>query len=270
MTIEIYYRSNLQSPSDYYNRYDIKQLNAEYPYINWSSFFEKMIKNENINYPVNEDTLVINLTPKFFEKLNELLAQTDIETLVNYIEFTIIRDFAEYTSKEVKKPLKEFSDYLNGETTEKPDDYRCAEFVNDNLGMAITKYYLKDYYDASSKEYSEQVIEYVKEAMVNRIPKMSWLDEQTGAYAANKIKHIPNNIGYPEYVWQPKKVYEIYEGLETVTDDYFTNILQLNSYYIHDDLKKLEKKVDKDKWSMNPHEVNAYYRPTANSINFPA
>eukprot|EP00833_Pecoramyces_ruminatium_P008410 jgi/Orpsp1_1/1182442/evm.model.c7180000081279.1 len=183
---------------------------------------------------------------------------------------TIIRRYIPYLSKDIRQPMKEFDDYLNGETAESPVEERCTEFINNTMGMAVSKYYIKKYYDGNIKESNEKIIENIKEAMINRIPNMSWLDESTSAYAINKIKNISNHIGYPDYVMQPKKLYDLYEGLETVPDDYFTNILNLNTYSYQYTFKKLVEKVDKDKWAMNPHEVNAYYRPTANSINFPA
>jgi len=263
-------KSKLQSPTEYYNRYNIKKLNTDYPYINWTLFFENLIEYGNVNYPINDDTLIINFTPKYFEDLNNLLIQTDIKTLVNYFEFIVIRNYINYISKDMKQPLKIFSNYLNGETSEKPIEEQCVNFVNTNIGKAITKYYLKIYYDDKIKESNEQIIENIKESMIERIPKMTWLDEKTRYYAIHKINNISNNIGYPDYVLDSKEIYKLYEGLETVSDDYFTNIVNLSRYNDHKNLKRLEEPVDKTEWGMNPHEVNAYYRPTANTINFPA
>jgi putative endopeptidase len=35
-------------------------------------------------------------------------------------------------------------------------------------------------------------------------------------------------------------------------------------------IKELYKKVNRNKWDMNPHEINAYYSPNMNEIVFPA
>ena len=37
-----------------------------------------------------------------------------------------------------------------------------------------------------------------------------------------------------------------------------------------DNMRKLEKLVNRTKWSMTPPTVNAYYTPTKNQIVFPA
>eukprot|EP00833_Pecoramyces_ruminatium_P003323 jgi/Orpsp1_1/1177355/evm.model.c7180000061131.1 len=94
-------------------RHNIKKLNTDYSIINWNLFFESIIELGNVNYPITDDTVVVNFTPSYFESLNELIPQTDIETLIDYIEFIIIRRYLPYLSKDIKQPMKEFDNYLN-------------------------------------------------------------------------------------------------------------------------------------------------------------
>ena len=39
---------------------------------------------------------------------------------------------------------------------------------------------------------------------------------------------------------------------------------------LQENLKKLDKQVEKNKWGMTPSTINAYYTPLKNQIVFPA
>ena len=49
----------------------------------------------------------------------------------------------------------------------------------------------------------------------------------------------------------------------------FDNVLAVNNFEIKDDLSQLYQPVDKSRWFMNVHTVNAYYSPLMNEIVFP-
>ena len=55
-----------------------------------------------------------------------------------------------------------------------------------------------------------------------------------------------------------------------VSDGYFENTLNFNSWVLDENLKKLYKPVEKNKWGMTPTTINAYYTPLKNQIVFPA
>ena len=53
-------------------------------------------------------------------------------------------------------------------------------------------------------------------------------------------------------------------------NDYFGNGMASRNFGFFDNMGKLEKLVNRTKWSMTPPTVNAYYTPTKNQIVFPA
>ena len=53
-------------------------------------------------------------------------------------------------------------------------------------------------------------------------------------------------------------------------NDYFGNGMASRNFGFLDNMRKLEKLVNRTKWSMTPPTVNAYYTPTKNQIVFPA
>ena len=53
-------------------------------------------------------------------------------------------------------------------------------------------------------------------------------------------------------------------------NDYFGNGMASRNFGFLDNMRKLDKLVNRTKWSMTPPTVNAYYTPTKNQIVFPA
>ncbi|MFM6964437.1 MAG: M13-type metalloendopeptidase, partial [Sphingomonadales bacterium] len=51
---------------------------------------------------------------------------------------------------------------------------------------------------------------------------------------------------------------------------YVANVREMARYSIQKNFSELGKPVDKDKWGMPAHMVNAYYHPLLNEIAFPA
>ncbi len=65
----------------------IGELMKAYPNINWKLYISKIFKNFDVKTPVNDDTFIVNAVPKYFEALNKLLGEIDINTLIYYAEW---------------------------------------------------------------------------------------------------------------------------------------------------------------------------------------
>jgi len=124
--------------------------------------------------------------------------------------------------------------------------------VDGIMGMAASKLFIEKAFAGDSKEAAEKTIKYIKEAMSHRIPKMEWLDRQTRNSAIQKVFSLTDKIGYPKFVMNPEKVKEEYDGLEIVEGDFFTNIVNSNTFDIGKNLKDIKKPVDRSKWEMTP------------------
>jgi len=107
--------------------------------------------------------------------------------------------------------------------------------------------------------------------MINRIPKISWLDQATADYAIEKVKKMyTENIGYPDYILKPKELLKEYEGFEIDSDVFFNTIINYTKFIVGKNIKSIDEPVDLHEWKITPQKINAYYSPYDNSINFPA
>ncbi len=58
-----------------------------YPNINWKLYINKRFKKYDVKTPVNDETFIIIQYPTYFEALNKLLGEIDINTLIYYAEW---------------------------------------------------------------------------------------------------------------------------------------------------------------------------------------
>jgi len=70
-------------------------------------------------------------------------------------------------------------------------------------------------------------------------------------------------IGYPDK-WRD------YSSLRIDRGPYVLNVMRANEFEQKREMNKIGKPVDLQEWFMTPQEVNAYYFPPMNNINFPA
>jgi len=147
---------------------------------------------------------------------------------------------------------------------EEENNKKCLNYVEDFMPIAISKYFIQYYFKDDVKDEVEQMIKNIKETMMERIQTMEWLDQDTREYAKIKVEKMKDIIGYSDAIlMSPKQLYQKYEKIN------ITNVFDLE---IQEKVSmqglKLEL-LDDSAAEWYPTEVNAFYNPYKNSINFP-
>jgi len=125
-------------------------------------------------------------------------------------------------------------------------------YVDIIMPFALGKYYVDKHFTEDLKNEGKQMVENIREAMKQRILEIEWLEEETKTSAIKKILEMKDGIGYPDYIMEPKKLYQKYKNVEIT--DYLTLILSEKSFTFGNKLRFL----DKNEWKMAPH-VNILY-----------
>ncbi|MEY2652211.1 MAG: hypothetical protein RLZZ321_1304, partial [Bacteroidota bacterium] len=117
-----------------------------------------------------------------------------------------------------------------------------------------------------SKAAQDRVNEMVDNLLIvyrERIEKLDWMTDITKQEALKKLNSIGRKLGYPSK-------WEDYSMLNFDAAQYVMNVKEMARYSVQKNFSELGKPVDKDKWGMPAHMVNAYYHPLLNEIAFPA
>ena len=87
------------------------------------------------------------------------------------------------------------------------------------------------------------------------------MDEETRRKALDKLAAMKVKAGYPDR-WRD------YSDAQVGALPFVENWMRAKRF-LHRDVARIGKSVDRADWYMSPHIVNAYYSGSANEITFP-
>ena len=244
-----------------YNKYKTAELADLSPGIVWSDLFEAS------GFDPGEEVIVN--TPSYFEKLNEIIEQTSLDTLKGYLKFQLIDRFASYLSSDFSTAHFNFHrKELGGVDEQRPRWKRAISSISGGrgfgaLGEVVGKIYVERHFQGEAKEKMDRLVKNLLKAFGNSIDGLSWMSEETKAKAKVKLSKIRTKIGYPTK-WRD------YSALVVKPDDLVGNMIRSAKVEHQRSIKRLGQPIDREEWGMTPQTVNAYYSPTKNEIVFPA
>ena len=240
-----------------YNPMSTEAIVASYPYL----FFDRYFEGRGI--PVQEKIIVC--APSFFTGLNDLVSETDLAVLKDYMLGQFIQHAAGALSDDFYAASWDFfSRQMAGAKEQKPRWKRAMSVPNSILGEAVGKMYVERYFPETSKQKMVTLVENLRIALGQHIDSLDWMGDTTKVRAHEKLSTFTVKIGYPDK-WKDYSTLDI-----DPSKTYFENLRSASTWYVADNMSKLGKPTDKTEWGMTPQTVNAYYNPTTNEICFPA
>jgi putative endopeptidase len=213
-------------------------------------------------FGVSADTVLVG-QPEFYKGLSNLLNNTALETLKNYLCFHVMDDDADYLSHDFVDAKFAFEKLLSGQTQMKERWKRMTTLVDRQLGDNLGQIYVQKYFTAADKERINQLIENIVATYAERIQQLDWMSDSTKQKAIVKLHAIVKKVGYPDK-WKD------YSSIDITKDNIIANLRGTTHYEYNRLIAKIGKPVDRSEWQMTPPTINAYYDPTQNNINFPA
>jgi putative endopeptidase len=248
--------TDMRDPENIYHLQSIATFEANMPGVDFGTFLDAMHSPR-----VGE---LNNATPAFFPVLVKEVDAADLKTLKAYMRYQLLTTSAGRLPK--RFDAENFDFYgrtLNGQPEQAPRWKRCSNSVNGALGEALGKVYVEQYFAGDSKAKMVQMVSDIEAAMGRDIDQIDWMSPATKVRAREKLHDVANKIGYPDK-WRD------YSKLEIKPDDALGNGQRADQFENDRQLAKIGKPVDHSEWGMTPPEVNAYYNPSMNDINFPA
>jgi predicted metalloendopeptidase len=238
-------------PSNSYNPRPVSDLIAANPDFDWPAFLEILGISE-------QDTVVVPEL-KYLEAVDDIIAETDLETLKDYLKLQVLQATAGSLSDEIGQAAFAFyGTTMNGIEERRPIEERALDAVNNSLGFALGKLYVDEYFPPEAKAQIEEMVEHIVAATRARIEALAWMTPETKAAALAKLDALNFKVGYPDK-WQT------YEGV-TVEETLPATMLSASLAESKRRLARIGHPVDREEWNALPQEVNAYYSATNNEI----
>ena len=252
-------KSEQRNIKDTYNKVQIKDLTN----FNLQDFLQviALLSPYFKNYISTDFTLIVS-NLKYFKEIDNLIKNTNIKIVKDYLIWQLINNSLVYMEDEMYKlSFSFYGKILHGIKEPKSREILNIDIISDLFDDLLGKIYGETYY---SKEMNNKIINMItniKQSMKNMLTN-SWFEPTTKLVALKKLDTMNFKIGYPEEIIDYKKL--------QLSGNLLSQVGLIYTFSLHYNLKKLEISPSKNLWEMGAHIVNAYYDPQYNEIVLPA
>jgi len=245
----------LRDPQKNYNKFTVSDFQKLMPDLDITGAFQLM--------GLKTDTVLVG-QPRYYKALDSLLKNQPISAWKDKAYFGALDGAATSLSKNFADAHFEFyGKTLNGQKKQKERWKTIVAKVDDGLGELLGQLYVQKYFTPEAKQRMLTLVNNLQSAYRDRIEKLDWMSPETKKSAIAKLNIVTKKIGYPDK-------WKTYDDVEINKDTYYANLQSIAKHNYNEQIKKVNKPVDRSEWSMTPPTVDAYYNPTFNEIVFPA
>ncbi len=247
----------LRIPENTYNKMSTESLDKKMGDFDFDSYLVK-IGSQSF------DTLVVG-QPDFAGKIAEMMKEKSLDDWKNYLTWKLLDHYAGSLNEDlVKQNFEFYGKVLSGKKEMKPINERAIDNItHQSFGELLGKAFVEKYFSAAAQQRVNDMVDNLLNVFQERINELDWMTEDTKQEALVKLNSIGRKLGYPSK-------WEDFSSLNFISDNYIHNVKEIAKYDHLKNMADLTKPVDKDKWGMPAHMVNAYYHPLLNEIAFPA
>ena len=247
---------DLRDPEKNYHKMAPADFTAKYtPSIDWNARLA--------GWGIRPSYVIVG-QPEFFAAEDNLLRQTPLPVLKDYLRYHLVDGYAPFLSSALDEQHFDFHGRaMSGQQEQRPRWKRALDEENDAMGMVLGRIFVKQYFPEASKQRYEAMVEAVRGTFRDRIERLDWMGADTKAKALAKLAAVTPKVGYPDK-WKD------YSALVVGRESYAANVMAARRWQFQDNLSKFGKPVDRTEWDMTPQTYNAYYNPSNNEIVLPA
>ncbi|MCX6317136.1 MAG: M13 family metallopeptidase [Bacteroidetes bacterium] len=246
---------DLRDPYKNYNKMAVADLGKMNNSFIWSEYLTAV--------GVKSIDSVIVGQPEFFKALDAAFKKVPIADWKSYVKFNLLSDFSGALPDKYGEASFNFSKLLSGAKVRKPRWKRAIQSQENVMGEMLGQLYVKEFFNDQAKKRYQDMVEAIREALKDRIGKLTWMSDSTKQKAYAKLASIKSKVGYPDK-WKD------FSTMTIGKESYVQNQVNANQWWHAYNMNKLGKPVDRDEWDMFPQTYNAYYNPSNNEIVLPA
>jgi len=208
---------------------------------------------------------VIIEEPRYLENLNKLVNDDTFENIKAWMMVKFLTGNASILDEEFRQTIGEYQLAKSGAKELQNRTKYAYNLAAGIFSEVVGVYYGKNYFGENAKDDVRGMVKKMISIYEQRLSENTWLSEDTKKKAIVKLDKIVIKVGYPD------KIDDIYSKFEIdENDSLYDNISKIRRIATQDSLDQYHKAVDRTKWLMPGHMVNACYDPSRNDITFPA
>ena len=215
---------------------------------------------------MGRDLETINVpNTKYFENYSKVVNQDNFSKIKSWMLVQEAMAASNSLTEDYRLNFESISMAIMG--TQKPisKEDTVYEMSVNLFSDVMSVYYGRKYFGEEAKTDVTGMIDKIKNVYRGRLQQNDWLTEGTRNKAIEKLDKMKVFVGYQEDVDPGTK--ELHLDPNKSFFELSEDIAQFGKRYTID---HFDDPIDKNKWSGSAFDINAYYNPESNSINFPA
>ncbi|KQW41990.1 MULTISPECIES: M13 family metallopeptidase [unclassified Roseateles] len=255
-------RARLRDPNANYNPMSPAELATVAPGLDWSAYLAVLTAGAKM-----PQRLLVG-QPEFATRVAKLAAETPLEVWRSYLALRVLDTTAPRLPKAYANASFEYrGKAITGLQAPPPRNESVILQIGGRTGtepvaLALGELFVARAFSPEAQRRSLLLVEDIRASMKERIEKLEWMTPPTKAKALEKLAAMQPVIGAPEK-------WPLYEGLQLNSTDYAGNWLKTALWHSERQMKDLDAPVDRGRWRISPHIVNAF-AGGLNQIIFPA
>lgn len=231
----------------------------------WSNIPLHAMLNELTGTQMKSDERVAISEKRWGEHFNKVVNKENFEEIKAWMYVSQLSAYSHILSEEMRQIGGQYSRALSGVKEARAQNKHAFDLASGQFSQAVGLHYGHKYFGNEAKADIQHMVENMIEVYKQRLSENEWLTQTTIEKAIVKLDNLGVFVGYPD------KLDEIYQKLLVDENRSLAeNVLELNKIRRKKRWGEYIEPVDREKWHMPAHQVNAYFNPTANHIVFPA
>ncbi len=209
--------------------------------------------------------VIIVAEPRFLNGFKTLFNEDTFKKYIHWAYIGLILNNGKVLSEDLRELSTAFRRRLSGIAKQAEPVKYAYQLASSVFDQPVGLYYGLKYFGEEAKKDVIDMVKQIIEVYKERISHSDILCDQTKAKAILKLNTMKIKIGYPD------KIDDIFDKfVVNKKDSLYKTMLNIHKVVLIDSFERLSKPVDKTRWQMPGHMVNACYDPSCNDITFPA
>ncbi|NBX80774.1 MAG: M13 family peptidase [Flavobacteriales bacterium] len=249
--------AEMRLPEKTYNKMTFKEVSNMFGTFDFKFYLTKVGAQ-------TPDSIVVG-NPVFIKNVAAMIESESLAEWKDYIAWGLINNYAGHLNDAfVNLNFDFYGKTLSGKKERKPmNESAIDEITKMEFAELLGKAFVEKHFSKEARDRVNTMVDNLLAVFGERIKNLDWMTDATKKEALNKLNSIGRKLGYPEK-------WEDFSKLNFTSTNYLENIKEVNRFAVKKNFEELSKPVDKAKWGMPAHMVNAYYHPLLNEIAFPA
>ena len=231
-----------------------------------STYLEPLQFNVILNDLFNcvPETIIVT-EPRYFEHFNNVLNEQTFMLYKHWAYVLGVVNSCSLLTEELRDLGSMYYRTIAGIPANTPLEKFAYQLASSMYSEPVGLYYGEKYFGEEAKKDITEIVYQIIDTYKSRIQNNDILEESTKEKAILKLSKMGVKMGYPD------KVLDIYNQLIFNEEESLFDIVhELERIKLLNNLSKLNKPTNPEKWAMPGHMVNACYDPFVNDITFPA